>query len=63
MPYFAELLTGVAIGGPRNNVKLMCPPRWNGRIERPRNASGPITYYPGRYVWDEDFKTWIWYAA
>jgi hypothetical protein len=52
----------VAQGGPRDGVKLMCPSSWDGTIERPRNVSGPITRYPGRYVWDVDFKAWIWHA-
>jgi hypothetical protein len=53
---------GKAQGGPRDGIKLMCPLSWDGRVEQPRNVSGPIRYYAGWYGWDEDFQAWIWHS-
>lgn len=55
-------LVGRAIGGPRGNVKLMCPSSWDGRVARPVVGRSLPVYYRGRYYWDQDFETWVWLA-
>lgn len=59
------MLTGIANGGPRDGVKLTCPPSWNGLIKRPatiytRSTYDPKAYYPGYYVWSA--SEWVWIA-
>lgn len=63
------MMTGYAIGGPRNNVKLSAPLVWDGRIrlKSPKDAQQQPTstelrkaFYPGRYKWNPDYQQWIW---
>ena len=62
-------LVGIAIGGPRDRVKLSCPMSWHGKIVRP-NMSHIVddsgcsirkdAYYDGHYVWSLQEHTWVW---
>lgn len=51
------MLAGVAQGGPRHKVKLICPTRWDGRVHEPDG----VKYYAGHYVWEGG--TWVWYRC
>lgn len=51
--------TGIAIGGPRDGVKLSAGPSWDGRVKDIRHSMGAIErYFPGRYRWVE--RVWLW---
>lgn len=62
-----ELLSGIAVGGPRDGVKIDAPVGWNGKIKKP-NHSGVRTedLYKGYYNWEfvEYYKTysWVWHT-
>jgi hypothetical protein len=59
-------LEGIAVDGPRDGVKLSCPPNWDGRVGLPQQGPGGAAtrYYPGRYQWlfdpTSNTYTWIW---
>lgn len=70
-PLPTSMHTGVAVGGPRNRVKLSAPLSWNGRIKIPSKdgLESTLTDYPGYYNWQtlpgSDFEdvisvTWVW---
>jgi hypothetical protein len=52
-------LVGKAMGGPRDNVKLMCPSSWDGRVAQPTVGRSLPVYYRGHYAWDRDFEVWV----
>lgn len=57
---------GLAIGGPRNKVVLDASINWNGRVRKPPPKSqytgATVSYYPGKYVWQNDLHVWEWKA-
>lgn len=59
------MLEGIAVGGPRNGVRLMAPATWNGQIRLPEPkamvAESGSRMYPGRYIFDDVAGTWIWH--
>ena len=66
-----SLCTGIAIGGPRDGVKLSAQATWDGKVRsNPGGGSERIIYYPGYYAWRHpeinDFEekqseiTWVW---
>jgi hypothetical protein len=55
---------GLAIGGPRDGVKLTAQPDWDGRIafyDRTPFHTPVQRHHPGRYKWDTALNTWVWY--
>ena len=56
------MYTSIAQGGPRDGIKLTCPPQWDGRVRVPTKTEQPvkIPWYPGRYLW-EAWAGWVWY--
>ena len=58
--------TGIAVGGPRDRVKLSAPDTWNGLVSKTNKAGelSSIRFLPGRYVWGyhygADRVTWYW---
>jgi len=61
-----RMLSGKAIGGPRDGVRLEALPTWDGRITvhsttavEDKRGRG---HHPGRYTWDPDQTTWVWVA-
>lgn len=57
-PLFA--LEGIAVGGPRNGVKLLANNSWNGVVRKPANTVDAGEAYPGRYVYDVHASIWLW---
>lgn len=49
------MLTGIASGGPRDNVKLSAPPLWDGIVYKTTKGRSP---YKGRYVWTKNKWKW-----
>lgn len=63
MAHVDFLITGVAVGGPRNGVKLSASSAWNGVVRKNvKDASSPDSGepYPGRYVFDIRLNSWVW---
>jgi hypothetical protein len=58
------MLDGIAIGGPRDGVKLSAGESWNGRVPMPRpdtaTSVSTVRWYPGRYIWSVRRATWLW---
>jgi len=56
------MLTGTAIGGPRDRVKLSAPETWNGKVRKSNSNANQdkFVYYKGHYTWSTVEKTWVW---
>lgn len=55
------MIAGPAVGGPCSGAKLTAMYSWDGRVELPRKSDKtPRMFHPGHYLWDWDFKAWIW---
>jgi hypothetical protein len=52
------ILDGIAVGGPRNGVRLTASGRWNGIV---RKGSALAEMYPGHYEFDPDAGIWVWH--
>lgn len=55
------MLTGVAVGGPRDGIKLSAGVGWTGHVRDRRvvkPGSSKVINFPGRYIWCDG--TWIW---
>lgn len=54
--------TGIAIGGPRDGIKLSAELTWDGRIEKHSGFNGGVVkkYYSGRYKWSAAVPGWCW---
>lgn len=54
------MLTGKAVGGPRDGVRLSAGVSWDGRValKREGNTGSSTLWHPGRYVWQDE--TWTW---
>lgn len=53
------VITGKAIGGPRDGAKLTAPPNWNGRVAVPGGDTSKVRReYPGHYEWV--WPNWVW---
>jgi len=56
------LLESRAMGGPLDTVKVSAELKWDGRVRTPESTAKVAKYYRGKYLWDWDFRAWIWYA-
>jgi len=59
-------VTGKAVGGPRDGIKLTAGVDWDGRVQvfttsAPDDKRGR-TYHKGRYIWSDVTSTWNWRA-
>lgn len=60
------MMTGVAVGGPRDGVKLSAGSSWDGRVRLrpPKNEqempSSKIIFHPGYYKWYPKYDSWVW---
>jgi len=55
------MISGKAIGGPLDGVKVTAGVSWFGTIPTHRlRADALVRYYPGRYVWNIDKSCWVW---
>lgn len=61
MGTIGTMLTGVAIGGPRNNVKLTAAYNWDGFIWilGEKTSSYRTKRHAGQYIWNG--INWVWY--
>lgn len=62
----SEVLEGIAVGGPRNGVKLTAPFSWDGLVKKPNQLGNQEhNFYPGKYKWEHhrptDKYTWVWH--
>jgi hypothetical protein len=56
--------TSIAIGGPRDGVKITADASWDGRVRHPPGhrsiTANPTTlFYFGRYIWEDTGWTWV----
>ncbi len=60
------MLEGKAQGGPLAGVKVSAQPDWNGIIyysQQVRAFTASVRKaHAGRYKWDTDVNTWVWWA-
>jgi hypothetical protein len=55
-----QTLTGYAVGGPRDRVKLTASPRWDGLVIQKKTQGQRILYYSGYYIWSIETSKWVW---
>ena len=55
----AEMVSGKAVGGPKDGIKLTAPISWDGIVYPIQRGIKPVCKpYPGKYRWKE--ATWRW---
>ena len=56
------LYESIAVGGPRDGIKIGSGLGWNGRVMRKR-TDGVVYWYQGYYAWHPIKEQWEWHEA
>lgn len=59
------MYTSIAVGGPRDALRLTAPGSWDGIIRKPHMPAHGLSrrfFYPGRYLWISS-TGWVWHAG